>query len=74
MPTTRLNRSRNAVGEPNPTELLNGDLKHHAATRTNPANQAELAAETRTHLRRRQNQPDTIKALFGKKEVRYATD
>jgi hypothetical protein len=39
----------------NPVELLNGDLTRHVA-QTNPADQAELAAEARTHLRRRQNQ------------------
>ncbi len=57
--------------ELNPVELLNGDLKHHVA-QENPANQAELAAKAAAHLRRRQNQPDAVKALFGKPEVRYA--
>jgi len=57
--------------ELNPVELLNGDLKRFVS-RTNPANQAELAAEARTHLRRRQNQPEAVQALFGKAEVRYA--
>ena len=59
--------------ELNPTELLNGDLKRQV-TKENPANQRELSAEMRSHLRRRQNQPDAIKALFGKEEVRYAAD
>jgi transposase len=58
--------------ELNPVELLNGDVKHHVATKTNPATPAELAAEVRTHLRRRQNQPHAVRALFGKAEVRYA--
>jgi transposase len=57
--------------ELNPTELLNNDVKHHVA-QANPANPAQLAAEASAHLRRRQNQPDTVKALFGKAEVRYA--
>jgi transposase len=57
--------------ELNPVELLNGDVKRHVA-QTNPANQAELATEARTHLRRRQNQPEAVQALFGKAEVRYA--
>jgi transposase len=60
--------------ELNPVELLNGDLKHHVASRTNPGNSAELAAEARTHLRRRQNQPGRVRAFFGKEEVRYAAD
>jgi transposase len=57
--------------ELNPVELLNGDIKRHVA-QTNPTSQAELAAEARTHLRRRQNQPEAVQALFGKAEVRYA--
>jgi hypothetical protein len=34
----------------------------------------ELAAEARTHLRRRQNQPNRVRAFFGKKEVRYVAE
>jgi transposase len=57
--------------ELNPVELLNGDVKRHVA-QANPANPAQLAAEASAHLRRRQNQPDAVKAFFGKPEVRYA--
>jgi transposase len=57
--------------ELNPVELLNGDTKHHVA-QANPANRSELATAIRAHLRRRQNQPNIIKALFHKPEVRYA--
>ncbi len=57
--------------ELNPVELLNGDIKRHVA-QTNPANPAELAAAAAAHLRRRQNQPHVVKALFRKPEVRYA--
>jgi transposase len=57
--------------ELNPVELLNGDIKRHVA-QANPANPAELAAAAASHLRRRQNQPNAVKALFGKPEVRYA--
>jgi transposase len=57
--------------ELNPVELLNGDVKRHVA-QENPANPAELAAKASAHLRRRQNQPNAVKALFGKPEVRYA--
>ncbi|WP_207954958.1 IS630 family transposase [Saccharopolyspora elongata] len=60
--------------ELNPVELLNGDVKHHVTATTNPRTKSELAAATRTHLRRRQNQPDHVRALFGKEEVRYAAD
>ena len=60
--------------ELNPVELLNGDLKHHVTATTSPRTQTELAAGARTHLRRRQNQPDRVKAFFGKDEVRYAAD
>jgi transposase len=56
--------------ELNPVELLNGDTKRHVA-QANPANPAELAAAAASHLRRRQNQPEAVKALFGKPEVRY---
>ncbi|MCW2638265.1 MAG: transposase [Dactylosporangium sp.] len=51
--------------ELNPVELLNGDLEHHVV-QANPANGAS------SHLRRRQNQPKAVQALFGKAEVRYA--
>jgi transposase len=60
--------------ELNPVELLNGDLKHHVTATQSPRDQQELAAGARTHLRRRQNQPDRVKAFFGKEEVRYAAD
>jgi hypothetical protein len=59
--------------ELNPVELLNGDIKHHVA-KQNPANRVELAANAASHLRRRQNQPEVIQALFRKPEVRYAAD
>ena len=57
--------------ELNPVELLNGDIKRHVA-QANPATPAELAATAASHLRRRQNQPAVVKALFRKPEVRYA--
>lgn len=57
--------------ELNPVELLNGDIKRHVA-QANPTTPAELSAAAAAHLRRRQNQPDVVKALFGKPEVRYA--
>jgi transposase len=57
--------------ELNPVELLNGDMKRHVV-QGNPATKIQLAAEVRAHLRRRQNQPELVKALFRKPEVRYA--
>jgi hypothetical protein len=35
-------------------------------------NPTEPAAKAAGHLRRRQNQPEAVKASFGKPEVRYA--
>ena len=57
--------------ELNPVELLNGDVKRHVA-QANPGTVAELKAAATAHLRRRQNQPHLVKALFRKPEVRYA--
>jgi transposase len=57
--------------ELNPVELLNADIKRHVA-QANPTNPTQLAAVAASHLRRRQNQPEMVKALFGKPEVRYA--
>lgn len=57
--------------ELNPVELLNADIKRHVA-QANPTTPADLAAAAASHLRRRQNQPETVKALFRKPEVRYA--
>jgi transposase len=57
--------------ELNPVELLNGDIKRHVA-QANPGNVAELTAAATAHLRRRQTQPNLVKALFRKPEVRYA--
>lgn len=57
--------------ELNPVEILNGDIKRHVA-KANPHTKADLAAELRSHLRRRQNQPGFIRSLFGKPEVAYA--
>jgi transposase len=57
--------------ELNPVELLNGDVKRHVA-QANPGTVAELKAAASAHLRRRQNQPNLVQALFHKPEVRYA--
>lgn len=47
--------------ELNPVELLNADLKTHVTARTGARTKAELAAGTRTHLRRRQTNPTASK-------------
>jgi transposase len=60
--------------ELNPVELLNSDLKTHVTARTSARTRTELAAGARTHLRRRQNQPERVKAFFGKEQLRYAAD
>lgn len=60
--------------ELNPVELLNADVKTHVTARTGARTQAELADGARTHLRRRQNQPDRVKAFFRKTPVLYAAD
>ena len=57
--------------ELNPVELLNGDVKRHVA-QANPGTVTELTTAATAHLRRRQNQPNVVKALFRKPEVRYA--
>ena len=57
--------------ELNPVELLNGDIKRHVA-QANPGDVAELTTAATAHLRRRQTQPNVVKALFRKPEVRYA--
>jgi hypothetical protein len=51
--------------ELNPVELLNGDIKTPCGA-TESANRVELAAKAASHLRRRQNQPEVIQALFRK--------
>jgi hypothetical protein len=57
--------------ELNTVKLLNSDIERHVA-QANPGNVAELTAAATAHLRRRQNEPNVVKALFRKPEVRYA--
>ncbi|MEU8329263.1 transposase [Micromonospora sp. NPDC048839] len=57
--------------ELDPVELLNGDVERRVA-QANPGNVTELTAAATARLRRRQNQPDIVKALFRRPEVRYA--
>ena len=58
--------------ELNPDELLNHDLKANTVRRRPPAHRAEMIAQTRAHLHRRQRQPHKIAALFRERHVAYA--
>ncbi len=58
--------------ELNPDELLNQDVKTNGLGKSRPSNRAELIATVRSHLHRRQKQPQIIRNLFHEKHVRYA--
>lgn len=58
--------------ELNPDELLNQDVKTHGLGKSRPGNRTELVKTVRSHLHRRQKQPQVIKNLFQEKYVRYA--
>lgn len=55
----------------NPVELRGGDVKRQVE-QANPSNVTELTAAVAAYLRRRQNQPNIVKALFRTPEVRHA--
>ena len=57
--------------ELNPDELLNHHVKQ-ALGKRRPINREELKAAVRSHLHRRQRQPDVIKRFFHGEHVRYA--
>lgn len=58
--------------ELNPDELLNQDVKTNALGKSRPTNRGEMIATMRSHLHRRQKQPQVIRNLFQEKHVRYA--
>jgi transposase len=58
--------------ELNPDELLNQDVKTNALGRRRPTNQAELVADTRSYLRRRQRRPALVSRYFSEPHVCYA--
>jgi hypothetical protein len=58
--------------ELNPDELLNQDVKTNALGKSRRAIKADMIASVRSHLHRRQKQPQVIKNLFQEKHVRYA--
>ena len=68
----RLIRLPGYCPELNPDELLNQDVKTNGLGKSRPANRAELMAGVRSHLRRRQKQPEVMRNLFQGRHVRYA--
>jgi transposase len=57
--------------ELNPDECLNQDTKQ-AMKKTRPRHQREMIGNVRSHLRRRQKQPQVVKRFFQEQHVRYA--
>lgn len=60
--------------ELNPDEYLNRDLKAGLAEQDLPSSKEALKNSVETHMRKRQNMPESIKKLFEKDEVRYASE
>jgi transposase len=57
--------------ELNPDECLNQDTKQ-AMRKHRPRDQREMIDKVRSHLRRRQNQPQVVRRFFEEQHVRYA--
>jgi transposase len=57
--------------ELNPDECLNQDTKQ-AMKKNRPRHQREMIGNVRSHLRRRQKQPQVVKRFFQEQHVRYA--
>lgn len=57
--------------ELNPDELLNHDVKQ-GMSKSRPTNRQEMKAALRSHLHRRQKQPEVVRNFFKAKHVRYA--
>ena len=68
----RLIRKPGYCPELNPDELLNQDVKTNGLGKSRPTNRTELMAIVRSHVYRRQKQPQVITNLFREKHVRYA--
>jgi transposase len=68
----RLIRMPGYCPELNPDELLNQDVKTNGLGKSRPTNRTELMTTVRSHLYRRQKQPQVITNLFREKHVRYA--
>lgn len=57
--------------ELNPGECVNQDTKQ-AMRKRRPRHQGQMMGEVRSHLRRRQKQPQVVKRFFEERHVRYA--
>jgi transposase len=68
----RLIRMPGYCPELNPDELLNQDVKTNGLGKSRPTTRTELMAIVRSHLYRRQKQPQVITNLFREQHVRYA--
>jgi transposase len=68
----RLIRLPGYCPELNPDELLNQDVKTNGLGKSRPRDRTEMMATVRSHLYRRQKQPQVIRNLFLEKHVRYA--
>ena len=68
----RLIRLPGYCPELNPDELLNQDVKTNGLGKSRPRNRSEMLATVRSHLYRRQKQPQVVRNLFLEKHVRYA--
>lgn len=71
-PRLRLIRLPGYCPELNPDELLNQDVKTNGLGKSRPRDKAGMMAAVRSHLFRRQKQPQLIRNLFLEKHVRYA--
>lgn len=68
----RLIRLPGYCPELNPDELLNQDVKTNALGKSRPTNKAQMIKAVRSHLHRRQKQPQVIRNLFKERHVQYA--
>lgn len=58
----------------NPDEYLNQDVKSNAVGRQRAADQQQMMANVRSHLRSAQKRPECVKAFFEADAVAYAAD
>lgn len=70
----RLIRSPGYCPELNPDELLSQDVTTNGLGKSRPSNRPEKMASVRTHLRRRQRQPQVIKISFKKNMLNMLLD
>jgi len=58
--------------EPNPDGIVNQDVKTNALGKNRPSNRAEMITGVRSHLYRRQRQPQIIRNHFQEQHILYA--